>query len=62
MQETAFQRAVMKRNNRMQSKLVQFSYDHKKLNYQMKKLKKSVGELSKLLDNMNPKEKKEEEK
>ena len=52
----------MKRNNRMQSKLVQFSYDHKKLNYQMKKLKKSVGELSKLLDNMNPKEKKEEEK
>lgn len=62
MRVTAFREAAMKRNSRMQNKFVQFSYDHKKLNAQMKKIKESAGELNRLLDQMGPQEKKEEEK
>lgn len=52
----------MKRNSRLDSMMKQFSYEHKKLDNQLFRVRKSADELSKLLDNMTPNEKKEEKK
>lgn len=51
------------RRKRWESKLAQFSYDHRNIDTQLSKLKKSAGELNKMLNNMPPKgkDKKEEE-
>ncbi|MDO4275130.1 MAG: hypothetical protein Q4D16_15790 [Eubacteriales bacterium] len=52
----------MKTSNRLKTMMTQFSYEHKKLDSHLVRVKKSADELSKLLDNMTPKEKKDEKK
>ncbi len=52
----------MRRTNRFKSLMTQFSYDHKKLDSEFVRMRKSADELSKLLDNMTPKEKKDKKK
>lgn len=52
----------MRRTNRLKTLMTQFSYDHKVLDSQLVRVRKSADELSKLLDNMTPKEKKDEKK
>ncbi|MDO5362538.1 MAG: hypothetical protein Q4F03_07820 [Eubacteriales bacterium] len=42
----------MRKGNRLQTKLLQFSYDHPKLEKEMKKLRISADELCKTLDNL----------
>lgn len=55
-------RGPMKRK-RWQNKLTQFSYDHRKIDSQLSKLRKSAGELNHMLNNMTPrKDNKTEEK
>lgn len=49
------------RRKRMESKIAQFSYDHKNFSSQIQKLRKSTGELSKMLDNLPKKGKEEKE-
>lgn len=50
------------RRRYLESKIAQFSYDHQNFSSQIKRIRKSAGELSKMLDNLPPKgkEKKEE--
>lgn len=43
------------RRKRWESILTQFSYDHRKMNSQFSKVRKSAGELGRILDNMPPK-------
>lgn len=50
----------MKRNSSLKRKITQFSYDHKELDGQFLRIRKSAGELSKLLDKIAVKDKKEE--
>ena len=50
----------MKRQNSLKRKMTQFSYDHKGLDNQLMRIRKSTGEVSKLLDKMLPKDKGEE--
>jgi hypothetical protein len=50
----------MKRNSRFKNKMTQFSYDHKNIRLQLVRATKSAEELSRLLDKMTTKEKKEE--
>lgn len=53
----------MKRENRLRSRMVQFGYDHQGIDRELKKVRNSTKEVSKMLDNMIPKpEKQEEEK
>ncbi|WP_373212269.1 hypothetical protein [Ruminococcus sp. 5_1_39BFAA] len=49
----------MKRNNSLKRKMTQFSYDHRELDNQLMRIRKSTGEVSKLLDKMVPKDKEE---
>lgn len=42
----------MKRNNRMRSLMTQFSYEHKKLDTRIMRIRQSAEELSRLLNNM----------
>ncbi len=49
------------RRKRMESKIAQFSYDHQNFSSQIQKLRKSTGELSKMLDNLPKKGKEEKE-
>lgn len=49
------------RRKRMESKIAQFSYDHQNFSSQIQKLRKSTGELSKMLDNLSKKGKEEKE-
>lgn len=44
-----------KGNNRVQTKLAQFTYDHRQLNDRMSKIRKNATELGKFLDSMPPK-------
>lgn len=50
------------RKKRWESRIAQFGYDHRSIDTQLTKLRKSAGELNKMLNNMPPKgkEKKEE--
>lgn len=50
-----------KGNNRVQTKLAQFTYDHRQLNDRMSKIRKNATELGKFLDSM-PAEKGEKKK
>lgn len=50
------------RRKRWQSKLVQFSYDHSIINTQFLKLRKSAGELNRMLNNMTGSKEKKTEK
>lgn len=50
----------MKRNNPLKRKMSQFSYDHKNLDGQILRIRKSANELTKLLDKMSSKDKNEE--
>ncbi|MDO4309066.1 MAG: hypothetical protein Q4C77_19875 [Eubacteriales bacterium] len=49
------------RRKRWESKIAQFSYDHRGIDNQLSRLQKSAGELSKMLDNMSPKSKDKKE-
>lgn len=42
----------MKRNNRMRNLMTQFSYEHKKMDSRLIKIKQSAEEVSRLLNNM----------
>lgn len=50
------------RKKRLESKIAQFGYDHPNFSGRLRRLRKSAGELSKMLDNLSAKgkEKKEE--
>lgn len=50
-----------KGNNRVQTKLAQFTYDHRQLNDRMSKIRKNATELGKFLDSMPPKKGEKEE-
>lgn len=52
----------MKKIRSIQKYVVQFGYEHKNMNNHFSGMKKNVKELSKLLEDMFPKEKKEEGK
>lgn len=52
----------MRKKNPVQTKLTEFTYEHKKLNGRLLRIKKSADELSGLLNNMTPKAKTEKEK
>ncbi|MED9966868.1 MAG: hypothetical protein UFJ18_08755 [Blautia sp.] len=45
----------MRKGNRLQTKLLQFSYDHPKLEKEIKKLRSSADELCRTLDSLPPK-------
>ena len=49
------------RKKSWENKLVQFSYDHQNLNDQLSKVRKSAGELSRILDDLPPKKNKKED-
>lgn len=49
----------MKRNNKIWKGLSQFCYEHKRLDMRAMRIRRSVDELNKMLNNMGPKEKKE---
>lgn len=49
----------MKRNSRMHNLMSQFSYDHKKLDARIMRIRRSAQEVSRMLDNMTKKEEKE---
>ncbi len=49
------------RRKRWQSKIAQFSYDHRTLDTQLSKLQKSAGELNNILNNLPPKDKNKKE-
>lgn len=51
----------MKRTSPLQKYAVQFSYEHKNMNHHFSGMKKHADELSKLLDTMFPKDKKNKE-
>lgn len=51
-----------KGNNRVQTKLAQFTYDHRQLNDRMSKIRKNATELGKFLDSMLPKKGGKQEK
>lgn len=42
----------MKRVNPFQNKILQFSYDHRKLDRQLNKVRKSANEVNQMLNNM----------
>lgn len=48
----------MKRNNRMRNLMTQFSYEHKKLDTRIMKIRQSAEEVSRLLNNMTKNEEK----
>lgn len=50
----------MRRNSSLKTKLAQFSYDHKKLDSQLVRVRKSADELNKLLENMTTKQENDE--
>lgn len=50
----------MKRTSPLQKYAAQFTYEHKNMGSRFSVIKKHVNELSKTLDNMFPKEKKDE--
>lgn len=52
----------MKQKKRIQNMLTQLGYEHKKLDKQLIRVRKSADELNKILENMTPKEKEKEEK
>lgn len=52
----------MKRTTPLQKYAAQFRYEHKNMNDRFSGVKKHANELSKLLDGMFPKDKKEKEK
>ncbi len=49
------------RKKRWENKLAQFGYDHQNLNTQFVKVRKSAGELSRMLDDLPPKNNKKSE-
>ena len=51
-----------KGNNRVQTRLAQFTYDHRQLNDRMSKIRKNATELGKFLDSMPPKKGGKQEK
>lgn len=51
----------MKRNSSLKRMISQFSYDHKNVDGQFLQIRKSASEVTKLLDNLSPKSKKEGE-
>lgn len=51
----AFREKIMRKGNRLQTKLLQFSYDHPKLEKEIKKLRSSADELCRTLDSLPPK-------
>lgn len=51
----------MKRTSPLQKYAAQFSYEHKNMNHHFSGVKKHADELSKLLDDMFPKDKKDKE-
>lgn len=53
---------IMKRTTPLQKYAAQFRYEHKNMNDRFSGVKKHASELSKLLDGMFPKDKKEKEK
>ena len=52
----------MKKISPLQKYAAQFGYEHKNMNNHFSGVKKHANELSKLLDDMFPKEKKDKEK
>ena len=52
----------MKRTSPLQKYAAQFGYEHKNMNSHFSGIKKHANELSKLLDGMFPKDKKDKEK
>ena len=52
----------MKRTSPLQKYATQFGYEHKNMNNHFSGIRKHANELSKLLDNMFPKDKKDKEK
>lgn len=48
----------MKRNSRIRSLMSQFSYDHKKLDARIMRIRRSTEEVSRMLNNMTKKEEK----
>lgn len=55
-----FRGVFMRRNSSLKTKLAQFSYDHKKLDSQLVRVRKSADELNKLLENMTTKQENDE--
>ena len=53
---------LKKGNSRIQARIAQFSYDHRKLEGQMGKIRKNATELARFLDSMPPKKAEKEEK
>ena len=51
-----------KESCRIQAKIAQFSYDHRKLGGHMGKIRKNAIELGRFLDSMPPKKAEKEEK
>lgn len=49
------------RKKRLESKIAQFGYDHPNFSGRLRRLRKSAGELSKMLDNLSVKGKEKRE-
>ena len=47
--------AALKKHGRIQAALMQFSYEHRKLDGHLKKIHKNAGELAKMLDSLDRK-------
>lgn len=54
--------SARKGNNRIRMAIVQFHYEHRKLEGRMEKIRKNAAELGRFLDSMPPKKSGEQEK
>lgn len=54
--------SARKGNDRIRMAIVQFHYEHRKLEGRMEKIRKNAAELSRFLDSMPPKKGEKEEK
>lgn len=49
----------MKKEKHLRTKMMQFSYEHQKLERELKKIRRSTKELCKMLDTLSPKPEKD---
>lgn len=52
---------LMKKNNFMKNRIIQFGYDHRGFSDKMEQVRKSADEVNKMLENLSKKPKKEDE-
>ena len=55
MEKEVFFMAAVRKRSKMQSIITQFSYEHRRLDKQLSKIRKNTGELAHMLDSLGDK-------